>query len=432
MPILPTLLRTAPLFLLASCGSAWTPLDLDGDGYTAAEGDCIDDPAQAQSADVHPFAQEIWYDGTDQDCDGGSDFDQDGDGADLPADCDDAAPDVHPSAPEIWYDGTDQDCDGNDGDRDGDGAASPDDCDDLDPDVHPAAQEIWYDDTDDDCDGNRDDQDGDGYGLSEDCDDLDADIHPAAQEIWYDGADDDCDGNDGDQDGDGAWKAGYPYPLPAGALPGDCADDPAAPPSGISLDGAPASLPASAVFPAAADAPYDGIDADCAGDDDLDADRDGVRALPAGPDCIDSDPAAYPGAMERCNAADDDCSGLPDDGDACPCAALWRGATPYLSCPDGSGSSLAGACAALGYRPLILDDAAEQADLLLAGFGGWIGLGDQAIEGDYRWYGDAPVTWDGWAPGQPDDPGTEDCARLSPEGWQDAPCSLLLPLLCEG
>lgn len=64
------------------------PTDVDGDGWAWADGDCDDgDPT------VHPGAEETWYDDIDQDCSGGSDFDQDGDGVELGAgDCDDQDP----------------------------------------------------------------------------------------------------------------------------------------------------------------------------------------------------------------------------------------------------------------------------------------------------------------------------------------------------
>ena len=52
-------------------------------------------------------------------------------------DCDDANSEVYPGAEEIWYDGIDQDCDGNDDDQDGDGYALDDDCDDEDADAWP-------------------------------------------------------------------------------------------------------------------------------------------------------------------------------------------------------------------------------------------------------------------------------------------------------
>ena len=71
-------------------------IDEDGDGFSAAE-DCNDgDPT------IHPEAEEIWYDGIDQNCDEQDDYDQDGDGyvpsefadqSDLPSgDCTDTDP----------------------------------------------------------------------------------------------------------------------------------------------------------------------------------------------------------------------------------------------------------------------------------------------------------------------------------------------------
>jgi hypothetical protein len=64
--------------------------DLDGVGGRAYGGaDCDDaDP------DSFPGAAEVWYDGADNACDGGDDFDQDGDGLTLGDDCDDEDPEA--------------------------------------------------------------------------------------------------------------------------------------------------------------------------------------------------------------------------------------------------------------------------------------------------------------------------------------------------
>ncbi len=89
--------------------------------------------------------------------------DSDGDGYDSEAaggdDCDDSDPDIHPGAEDAWYDGVDSDCDGSDDwDQDGDGEGSHghgNDCDDLDPDVNSEATES-FNGIDDDCDGEVD------------------------------------------------------------------------------------------------------------------------------------------------------------------------------------------------------------------------------------------------------------------------------------
>ncbi len=181
--------------------------DLDGDGYTLCDTpapDCDD-----RHADVHPGAVEA-CDGLDNDCDGvvdeEVDGDVDGDGyTTCDGDCDDMDPSAYPGASEIWYDGVDQDCSGGsdyDADLDGYDAAdyTGDDCDDADPGIHPGADDIPFDGIDQDCSGSDsldEDHDHDGYDSIElggdDCDDFDAEVHPGADE-YCDDVDNDCDG----------------------------------------------------------------------------------------------------------------------------------------------------------------------------------------------------------------------------------------------
>jgi hypothetical protein len=110
--------------------------------------------------------------------------DDDGDGYySCTDDCNDADANVYPNAPENWYDGIDQNCDGlSDYDQDGDGYLSINnggvDCDDTDASTYG-------------------DDDLDGYlSCQDDCDDSDEFSYDGATEICEDGIDQDCDGSD--------------------------------------------------------------------------------------------------------------------------------------------------------------------------------------------------------------------------------------------
>ncbi|MCB9759883.1 MAG: hypothetical protein H6739_08620 [Alphaproteobacteria bacterium] len=181
-------------------------VDADNDGSCDAV-DC--DPTDAYT---YPGANEIPYDGKDNDCAGDGDLtDVDGDGHDGERaggdDCNDGNPTVYPGATEICYDGIDQDCGGNEdtNDCDGDGfdgrGENAQDCDDNDPEIYPGQVEIWYNGVDNDCSGYNDsdyDADGDGddhedYEEGTDCDDTDPLTAGGNPERW-DGEDRNCDG----------------------------------------------------------------------------------------------------------------------------------------------------------------------------------------------------------------------------------------------
>ncbi len=82
--------------------------DADCDGY-------IDDDCDPVDPEIHPGADEVPYDGVDQDCDGADLTDVDGDGYDAPEvggdDCDDGSADVNPGALEVPCNDVDEDCD---------------------------------------------------------------------------------------------------------------------------------------------------------------------------------------------------------------------------------------------------------------------------------------------------------------------------------
>ncbi len=259
--------------------------------HAAEGGDCDDDDGV-----VFPGAVEVWYDDLDQDCSGGSDFDQDGDGVLVDDDCDDTDATVQPGAVDAFYDGVDADCAGNDDfDADFDGFASASfggtDCDDGNAVRYPGAPDPSGDGVVTDCDlADPGDRDFDGFASvaagGADCDDTNGARNPDALEIWYDGTDQDCDGNDDDQDVDGV------------SVGTDCDDtDPAR-------------------TPGTAEVWYDGIDGDCLGGDDFDQDADGDRRLPEGTDCDDVDADVSPIVVEIWyDGTDQNCDGNDQDQD---------------------------------------------------------------------------------------------------------------------
>lgn len=168
-----SMLPLLALLLTAPTGAQSLPeIDLDRDGYPAVPALGTDTVADCNDgeAGINPGVLEIWYDGVDQDCDGGSDDDADKDGYAAidrsGTDCDDKDAAVHPGADETWYDGMDQDCAADDDfDQDGDGerwtmyasnrhdSTGMNDCDDTNAAVHSDGFEVASDGIDNDCDG---------------------------------------------------------------------------------------------------------------------------------------------------------------------------------------------------------------------------------------------------------------------------------------
>ena len=321
--------------------------DFDADGFMGCDGDCDDtDPAQSPLADEYCNGEDDDCDGT-VDEDDALDVlawyeDGDGDGygdpaivdidcaqpqgfADNDLDCDDGDAAVHPGADEVPCDGTDNDCEPatlDATDADGDGHDECSDCDESDGDTYPGAPELC-DGEDNDCDGAvpADEDDGDGDGWWEcggDCDDGDAGTYPGAPE-QCDNLDNDCDGtpDDGvadDLDGDGHTPCD-----------GDCDDG-----DGDTHPGA--------------NEVCDGIDNDCDGTipgDEQDGDGDGVAECEG--DCNELAAAVYPGAPDICDVfADNDCDGIADaqevddDGDgATDCEGDCDDGDPDLNLDDG-------------------------------------------------------------------------------------------------
>ncbi len=86
----------------------------------------------------------------------GENFDRDGDGSLVPADCNDANPAIRPGANDVFDNGIDEDCAGGDAqnpDRDGDGSPRPQDCNDANPKIRPGIADVPNNSIDEDCSG---------------------------------------------------------------------------------------------------------------------------------------------------------------------------------------------------------------------------------------------------------------------------------------
>jgi len=302
--------------------------DVDGDGFTEAQGDCDD-----TDANVHPDATENYVaacsDDVDNDCDGNVDQDDedcdyvdvDGDGCSASVDCDDRDDMIMPGATEICGDGIDQDCDGQDEvcqtDDDGDGyTETQGDCDDTKSWINPGQDEVCNG-ADDNCDGVIDidavnaptwyyDNDDDGYGNPNDSWDAcsqpckyvaNADDCNDWENLAWTGRDEDCDGIDNDCD-----SVIDEDPVDGTTFYADVDDDGA---------GDPLSTTSQCSLPTGYTANSDDCDDTDASLNVLDVDLDGWTTCDG--DCNDGDDTIRPGWPETCDGVDEDCDGQVDE-----------------------------------------------------------------------------------------------------------------------
>ena len=177
------------------------------------------------------------------------------------------------------------------------------------------------------------DPDGDGYGADIDCDDTNKIVFPGAVE-WCDSVDNNCDGKVdeasavdagawyADADGDGFGNASFvrlscARPEGWAASPNDCDDTRAdVHPGALEFcDGVDTNCNEALDDVATVTTWFEDLDGDGfgGGDDVESACAPGPNWVSNESDCDDSDPTSYPGALEWCDQADNDCNTVVDD-----------------------------------------------------------------------------------------------------------------------
>jgi len=148
-------------------------------------------------------------------------------------------------------------------------------------------------------------------------------------------------------------------------------------------------------------------------------DKDGDGFGPV-EDCDDSDLAVNPAADDRCDGLDNDCNGLIDDGEDCPCTIEHRDDHAYLFCShlatDWTSARLH--CNQYGYELLQLDDQEEDDWIVETATDFrtpfvWIGLNDERNEGEWVWSTGQSASFTPWNKGEPNNwSGREDCGIM--------------------
>jgi len=125
----------------------------------------------------------------------------------------------------------------------------------------------------------------------------------------------------------------------------------------------------------------------------------------------------------------------PDAAPICPADWIASGASCYrvVELP-GFWPAARDACTDLGGHLVIIADADENARVRALSTlpSTWIGATDVLVEDDWRWVDGSAVTFQPWAPLQPDNFLNEDCIVQQEDGaWNDTSCERELPFVCE-
>jgi hypothetical protein len=157
---------------------------------------------------------------------------------------------------------------------------------------------------------------------------------------------------------------------------------------------------------------------------------------------IDGEDATCPAdCTERCDASDNDLDGDIDEDNVCACRTGTFNGSDYQAClRQVTRDQAQSICEMDGYDLVTLATSLEDDDIqtrLENAFPGriwWIGANDRDAEGSFLWPGGTPLTYEAFAPGQPDDfGGDQDCVGMRPDQglWYDMRCDRQMSFVCE-
>ena len=176
---------------------------------------------------------------------------------------------------------------------------------------------------------------------------------------------------------------------------------------------------------------------DCLDNDkELDRDKDGYGCA----DCNDADPEVHPGAAERCDGVDRDCSGLADDAPTCACPTKTISGAVFSFCDlPMTWLEAAKFCEDQSSKLAWLDDEEQSEEVQAVASeidddDWWIGVSDRAEEGEFSRADGTPADLANWADGEPDVYRCgEDCVALEEDKrgrWRDMHCAYRRPFVC--
>lgn len=110
----------------------------------------------------------------------------------------------------------------------------------------------------------------------------------------------------------------------------------------------------------------------------------------------------------------------------------YEGHSYFFSTDTKTWDAAVSACFAMGMKPVVVNDSAEDQWLRAQQptLTWWLGNNDRTTEGTWVW-ASGTSTYTHWNAGEPNNVNNEDCGTSAPSGWNDVPCTATYRYVCE-